>query len=88
MLDLTGRANYDAFGKAFNKDYTTHPESVANNPYVAVKSACYFWNIHHVNTAADNDDIDKVTLIVNGGNNGLDDRKAALRKAKHALGIK
>lgn len=88
LLDLTGRANYDAFGKAFSKDYTTHPESVANNPYVAVKSACYYWNIHHVNAAADDDNINKVTLIVNGGYNGLEDRKEALRKAKHALGIK
>ena len=87
LLDLTGRTNYVEFGKAFKKDYITHPENVANNPYVAVKSACYYWSMRHVNTAADQDDINKVTHLINGGYNGLADRKEVLRKAKHALGI-
>lgn len=88
LLDLTGRNNYDSFGKAFKKDYVSHPESVAGNPYVAVKSACYYWNLRNVNVAADKDNLKKVTLLINGGYNGLEDRKTALHRAKLALGVR
>ncbi|HEX4502780.1 MAG TPA: glycoside hydrolase family 19 protein [Scandinavium sp.] len=88
LFDLTGRYNYQQFSDAFDKDYVEHPEAVSNNPYVAVKAACYFWDIKKLNTYADDDDIDKITHVINGGVNGLADRKAALRRAKHALEIK
>ena len=87
LLHLTGRANYDTFGKEFDKDYVNHPGNVANNPYVAVKAACYYWNLRGLNTYADADNIKKITLLINGGYNGLNEREAALKRAKHALGI-
>lgn len=88
LLDLTGRYNYQALSDEFNKKYIDHPEQVANNPYVAVKAACYFWDLKGINKYADMDDVKKVTLHVNGLYNGLEDRKSALRRAKTALGIK
>ncbi|WP_342322660.1 glycoside hydrolase family 19 protein [Kosakonia sp. BYX6] len=87
LLHLTGRENYDKFGKTFNKDYVNNPTRVGTNPYVAVKAACYYWDLRNVNAAADRDDINKVTLLVNGGYNGLQERKNALVRAKRELGI-
>ncbi|OAT32460.1 family 19 glycoside hydrolase [Buttiauxella brennerae ATCC 51605] len=87
LLDLTGRANYQTLSDEFKKLYVTKPEQVANNPYVAVKAACYYWDVRNVNKFADKDDIKNVTLKINGGLNGYSDRKTALRRAKNALGI-
>ena len=87
LLHLTGRDNYTNFGSEFDKDYITDPTMVARNPYVAVKAACYYWDLRHVNAAADRDDVNKVTLLVNGGYNGLEERKKALIRAKRELGI-
>lgn len=87
LLHLTGRENYTNFGSQFEKDYVTDPTIVARNPYVAVKAACYYWDLRHVNAAADRDDVNKVTLLVNGGYNGLEERKGALIRAKREFGI-
>lgn len=87
LLHLTGRDNYTNFGSQFDKDYVTDPTMVATNPYVAVKAASYYWNLRNVNTAADRDDVNKVTLLVNGGYNCLEERKKALIRAKKELGI-
>ncbi|MFJ3456360.1 glycoside hydrolase family 19 protein [Scandinavium goeteborgense] len=87
LLDLTGRDNYQNLSDEFNKTYVDTPEQVANNPYVAVKAACYYWDVRKVNKYADNDDIKNVTLKINGGYNGYSDRKSALRRAKQALGL-
>ncbi|WP_158783746.1 glycoside hydrolase family 19 protein [Pantoea sp. BAV 3049] len=86
VLHLTGRDNYDKFGKKFGKDYVSNPESLANNPYTAVKAACFFWNSRNLNRLADNDHIRSVTLVVNSGFNGYEERKLALKKAKQVLG--
>jgi predicted chitinase len=52
-----------------------------------IESAFYFWDARNLNTIADSDDVEKVTTKVNGGLNGLPDRKARLQRVKQALGI-
>lgn len=88
LLDLTGRYNYQKLSDEFSKHYVDHPEQVANNPYVAIKAACYFWHIRGINKYADEDNINQVTYHVNGLYNGLEDRKEALIRAKRTLGIR
>ncbi|MEZ2347558.1 glycoside hydrolase family 19 protein [Terriglobus sp. RCC_193] len=85
LMQLTGRSNYAAFGKFAGQDLLKHPELVANNPRLAVDVATWFWTKHDLNPLADADDIRAITHRVNGGENGLDDRKAKLVRAKWFL---
>ena len=84
LIQLTGRANYRDVGKALGLKLEEQPE-LAGDPAVAVKVACEFWKRKHINHAADHDDVVHVTRLVNGGLNGLAQRKAYLARAKSAL---
>jgi putative chitinase len=87
LIQLTGRANYVAFGKSMNADFTEgeQPERIANEPALAVEAAVWFWQLHALNALADKDDVLTITRRVNGGTNGLDDRKRLLARAKWFL---
>jgi putative chitinase len=84
LIQLTGRANYEKFGKALGLDLVGAPASAATFPTAALTGAEY-WRERGLNAPADRDDIEGVTHRVNGGLNGLASRKAFLAKAKHAL---
>jgi putative chitinase len=43
------------------------------------------WQTHGINSAADKNDIERVTRAVNGGLNGLEDRKACFVRARQML---
>lgn len=87
MLHLTGRENYDKYGRILNQDLVNHPDTVASDPNIAVRTACEFWRKRNVNPHADRDDLHSVTYIVNGGYNGLVMRKQALDRIKKEMGI-
>lgn len=84
LIQLTGRANYIAYGKARGVDCTTDQGAklVADDPETAVDVACWFWTTHKLNALADQDDITTITRRINGGLNGFEDRKAKLARAK------
>ena len=84
LIQLTGRANYREFGKLLGLPLEGQPE-IATQAGVAVKIACEFWDRKHLNHFADHDDIIHVTRRINGGLNGLDQRRAYLARAKSAL---
>lgn len=85
FIQLTGRANYVEAGKVFKLDLINHPELVAELP-LALGVSCWFWQRHHCNGPADNEDILAVTRIINGGRNGLDQRQIATDRAYASLG--
>lgn len=85
LMQLTGRTNYATFGKFIGQDLLAHPEWVTTDPRLAVDVATWFWTKHDLNALADADDIRAITHRVNGGENGLDDRKAKLARAKWFL---
>ncbi|WP_414148710.1 glycoside hydrolase family 19 protein [Erwinia sp. BNK-24-b] len=87
MLHLTGRENYDHYGKILHKDLVNHPEYVAADPDIAVRTACEFWLARSVNSHADKDNLTAVTKLVNGGLNGFPQRKLALARIKKEMGI-
>jgi putative chitinase len=87
-IQLTGRANYRAFTAWMRKqlgddapDFEANPHLVKDDAFVAW-SAVYFWDEKRLNQIADRDDVVAVTRVINGGRNGLDDRKAKLARAK------
>lgn len=88
LLQLTGRSNYTSFGTARNRDFLTEPNNllVATDPSLAVDSACWYWaTLKNLNPLADADNVNEITLRINGGYNGLDDRKEHLARAKCLL---
>jgi putative chitinase len=84
IFQLTGRANYARIGAALALPLKVEPE-LAADPQISVKIACHYWMTHGINAPADADNINIVTRLINGGSNGLDDRKACLAKAKELL---
>lgn len=86
LIQITGRANYSLYysSKYCKGDVMNHPE-LLEKPLGAVKSSMWYWLIHNLNKYADRDDIVKITKIINGGTNGLDQRKMYLERAKKVL---
>ncbi|WP_196140699.1 LysM peptidoglycan-binding domain-containing protein [Aliikangiella sp. G2MR2-5] len=87
LIQLTGKDNYSRFTQTMKIDFVNNPDWVADNPDYSVAAACWFWCDKNLNKAADKDDLLNITKRINGGTNGLDDRKVYLTKAKAALGI-
>lgn len=58
---------------------------MAAEPVTALKIACEYWKKRNINSAADRDDLISATRLVNGGLNGLEDRRGYLIKAKSEL---
>eukprot|EP01107_Rhizomastix_libera_P008823 TRINITY_DN2430_c0_g1_i1.p1 TRINITY_DN2430_c0_g1~~TRINITY_DN2430_c0_g1_i1.p1 ORF type:complete len:266 (+),score=66.07 TRINITY_DN2430_c0_g1_i1:3-800(+) len=85
-IQITGRANYKACGTALGLDLINNP-TLLTQPKYGFRSAGWYWTNRNINAKADKDDILACTKAVNGGTNGLANRKAYLAKAKAALGI-
>lgn len=84
LLQLTGRANYRELGRILQLDLENDPERAAE-PVLSLTIACEYWKKRNINAACDRDDIIEVTRLVNGGLNGLDDRRDRTAKAKSAI---
>ena len=79
-IQLTGRSNYNACGGQVGHDLIKDPAWL-ETPEGALKSAAWFWSKNGLNTLADAGDIVAATKRINGGTNGLNDRKALYAKA-------
>lgn len=78
-IQLTGKANYAAFSKWAGQDFVSKPELVEKEPWASLATV-WFWTQHPNMTkrgraAAQRGDIIGATKAVNGGLNGLEDRK-------------
>ena len=86
-IQLTGRANYTAFGKAINEDIANNPDVVSGK--YALLSAAWFWSKNGLNTLSDGGASDQVvtsiTKRVNGGTIGLPDRIKHFKEYYHLL---
>lgn len=84
LIQITGRANYAAMGKALDQDFITDPTEMGDFPWAALTAAVY-WKTHNLNKYADRNDIKSVTRIINGGYNGLADREHYFNLAQKVL---
>lgn len=86
-IQLTGKDNYTAFGKAINEDMTANPDKVAS--HYALLSAAWFFNKNGLHKIADQGSTDAVvtsiTKRVNGGTIGLADRIKHFKEYYHLL---
>ena len=87
LIQLTGRRNYESYGTDRGETYNTDATvtKLATDPELAADVAGWFWAGHDLNKLADLDDLNAITRKINGGNNGLADRKAHLARAKFFL---
>jgi putative chitinase len=97
-IQCTGRNNYTTFSLNYFGDVRlAHDPDLMLDPVVGSMFAGWFWQKNGINALideddimtalVDNDDIVSVTRRVNGGVNGLDDRKHWLRLAKEAFQV-
>jgi putative chitinase len=84
LIQLTGKDNYRAFGEAIGEDLVSNPQLVEQPRYAAL-SAGWFWNKRGLNALADAMDITNLTIRINGGKIGIDDRIAKINKALDIL---
>ena len=84
LLQLTGRANYRDMGKLLKVNLEQEPLRAAE-PVFSLKIACEYWKKNNINAACDRDDLITVTRLINGGSNGLEDRRIYTSRAKAAI---
>jgi putative chitinase len=86
-LHATGLDMYKRLTKEYKVDFVNHPEKLEEDPW-AILSAGFIWtNVKKLNTLADKDDLDSITVKINGGKNGLSGRIAQTGKVKSLLKI-
>jgi len=75
-IQLTGRDNYERIGSEMGLDLLNHPELAADRE-TAAKIALHYWDARVV---ANNHqtDVTAACMDINGGTNGLQDRKDAV----------
>lgn len=76
-IQLTGRANYRTFGRRIGIDLERHPE-IAALPSIGLHTALEYWDQRNLNELADANDLLGITRKINGGTNGIDDRRRRL----------
>ena len=84
LIQVTGRTNYAACGKALGLDLLAQP-ALLEQAVNACRSAGWFWQSHGLNGLADAGDQVAVTRRINGGVNGLAERLAFFKVAQRVL---
>jgi predicted chitinase len=88
-IQITGRANYRRFGDLLGVDMVSDPARAAV-PDLAFRIASLFWSKKGLNELADRATADafrEITRRINGGFNGLEDRKKFYAVACTVLGV-
>lgn len=86
LIQVTGRANYGKASQAlFGDDRLLSAPEILEQPEWAAKSAVWYWSTRNLNALADADRFTDITKAINGGANGLDDRKARYKLALSVL---
>ncbi len=82
LIGITFLDNYRDCGNALKVDLVQQPELLAEPTYAARSAAWFFATKGSLNYS---DNLLQVTKIINGGTNGLEDRRARFGQAKMVL---
>ena len=88
-IQITGRANYRRYGDLLEVDLIASPPTAAL-PDLAFRIAGLFWKKNGLNQLADEataDAFKEITRRINGGFNGLEERKRFYAVARETLGV-
>lgn len=86
VIQLTGKDNY--FWFAASLEITPEEASEYTQTFEgAAQSACWFWETNNLNKHADSGDIRKMSIIINGGEKGMDDRELQYARISRIIGI-
>lgn len=86
FIQLTGRANYRDFGELIGVDLENNPE-LASDPEIAAQIAVAYWNNRVKPRVKDFNDTTRITKLINGGTNGLADRKKRFAKFRETFNV-
>lgn len=84
LIQLTGKDNYIRFAK-YRRMTLDDAVSFLETTEGAVASAGWFWSVNNLNALADEGDVTAMTKRINGGTNGLDERKSLYKQALRLL---
>lgn len=82
FIQITGKDNYSRLSNDTDIDYLSAPDKLLTE-VDALVSALWYWSLIKANSYADKDDIITITKKINGGLNGIEDRKAKLAQYKN-----
>ncbi|MCK8358503.1 hypothetical protein LXA11_08095 [Erwinia amylovora] len=101
LIQLTWKKSYQKFSEYSGVDCVNNTELVASVMSNAIKASCWFWRnnggVHKkhnakgdINILIDNEknNVELVTLAVNGGQNGLSERQSYFNAIKKTWGLK
>lgn len=87
LIQITGRSNHRECGAGLaglSVDLEVKPE-LLEYPIYAALSAGWYWHTRGLNAHADGGDIERISRIINGGTNGLQDRIELTARAMQVL---
>ncbi|MFV5927358.1 glycoside hydrolase family 19 protein [Klebsiella aerogenes] len=82
LKQITGLSNYRKCGLALKLDLVTKPELLERDENAARSAAWFFATSGCLVYSGD---VERITIIINGGKNGLDDRRRRFNLAKAVL---
>lgn len=82
LIQITGMSNYRDCGNGLKIELVSQPELLAKDVYAARSAAWFFASKGCMKYPGD---LARVTQIINGGQNGIDDRRARYAAARKAL---
>lgn len=90
LIQLTYKKSYVDYGNYLGIDLTGNNKVKLESPGLATDSAGWFWTLAkstNINSLADANDFIAITLKINGGLNGYNDRLLILQKAARTIGL-
>lgn len=84
LIQITGKKNYSALNAQLRTDLIAEPGLLSGRA-LAARSAAAWWKNHGLNELADAGNVDRITRVINGGLNGIDDRRQRTARALEVL---
>lgn len=84
LIQLTGKDTQTSYAQSVSINISKDPDFLTQ-PHYAIDSAGWFWDKNNLNALADEDEFTKITVKINGGKNGIDERLSNLGYYKKLL---